>query len=383
MRWTHSADLGKGGGGSVNLPEKRLGDVTEPAPEGYAEWFADVKQRVRATSLRAARAVNAEVILLYWSLGKEILDRQERLGWGGKVIPRLAAALGREFPDQKGWSPRNLQYMRAMAEAWRDRPDFVPQVVAQMPWGHVRTLLDRLSTDGDRDWYAMKAVEHGWSRAVLSFQIGSGLLGRIGAAPSNFQRTLVPPDSELAQQLTKDPYVFQHLGLGEELAERGLEDALMDRLQDTLMELGRGMTFVGRRVRFTVDGVDRWVDLLLFHTEQLRYIVIELKVEEFEAEFVGQLGAYVVMVDDRLRKPAIHAPTIGLLLCTGKRVATVRYALAASAAPIAVAPWQGLPDDARAALPSVEELEAVVQDELARQASLHAGAPQTEDPATE
>ena len=147
----------------------------------------------------------------------------------------------------------------------------------------------------------------------------------------------------MAQQLTKDPYVFQHLGWGEKLAESGLEDALMDRPQDTLMELGRGMTFVGRQVRFTVDGVDRWIDLLLFHTEQLRYVVIELKVEEFEAESVGQLGAYVVMVDDLLRKPAIHAPTIGLLLCTGK----------------------------------------VVHDELARQASLLADAPQTNDSAAE
>ena len=133
--------IGKGGGGSVSYPEKWQGDALEPAPEGYAEWFADVKRRVRATSLRAARAVNAEVILLYWSVGNEILDRQERLGWGGKVIPRLAADLVREFPDQKGWSPRNLQYMRAMAEAWRDRPDFVPQVVAQMPWGHVQMCI--------------------------------------------------------------------------------------------------------------------------------------------------------------------------------------------------------------------------------------------------
>jgi predicted nuclease of restriction endonuclease-like (RecB) superfamily len=205
------------------------------------KWLADLKARVRATQFRAVRAANAEVVELYWSIGQDIVERQERLGWGSKVIPQLAEDLRREFPDQTGWSSRNLQYMKAMAEAWADEPEFVPQVVAQMPWGHVRTLLDKLSDVEQRDWYARETVANGWSRAVLAFQIQSGLRERLGAAPSNFAATLPPPDSDLAQEMTKDPYVFQHAGLAHGMAERDLEQALIDRIQDTLLELGRGI----------------------------------------------------------------------------------------------------------------------------------------------
>ena len=341
---------------SVNLP-----------PPGYLPWLDEIKGRVRTTQFTAARAANAEVINLYWSIGCDILERQERFGWGAQVVKQLANDLRSEFPDQTGWSPRNLHYMRALAQAWRDHPEFVPQVVAQMPWGHVRTLIDKLKTLPDKEWYASRAVTEGWSRAVLTLQIDTNLKERTGAAPSNFAATLTASDSELAQALIKDPYLFQHVALTAPLVEHDVEDALTNRIQDTLMELGRGMTFVGRQVRFTIDGVDRNVDLIFFHVEQLRYIVVELKVRDFEPDFVGQLGMYVAIVDDVLRKPAIHAPTVGLLLCTGKREATVRYALASSAAPMAVARWQGLPEDVRAALPSAEELQAVIQDEMARQ----------------
>jgi len=357
----------------------------QPMPEGYAGWLDELKARVRATQFRAVRAANAEVIMLYWSIGRDILDRQERLGWGAQVVRRVADDLRSEFPDQSGWSPRNLHYMRALARAWGDAPDFVPQVVAQMPWGHVRTLLDKLDTLEDRQWYATRAVEDGWSRAVLAHQIETGFKARLGAAPSNFAQRLDSPDSDLAQAMVKDPYVFQHVALTTPLMEHDLEEALTNRLQDTLMELGRGITFVGRQVRFTVDGVDRYVDLLFFHAEQLRYIVMELKVTEFEPDYIGQLGTYVAIVDDLLRRPGIHAPTVGILLCTGKRAATVRYALASTTAPIAVARWQGLPEDARAALPRAEELEAVVQDELARHAAPHTTEPtrQSARPETE
>ncbi|MDR1432174.1 MAG: PDDEXK nuclease domain-containing protein [Propionibacteriaceae bacterium] len=352
----------------MTLPEPIGPQRVDKSPVGYAEWLVEVKVRVRAARYRANRAANAEVIRLYWSIGRDIVDRQERLGWGAKVIDRLSADLRREFVGQQGWSPTNLKYMRVMANAWPDLSAIGPHVVDQLPWGHVRVLLDKLSARSDRDWYASEAIANGWSRDVLAFQIMSDLRSRLGSAPSNFDATLAGPDSDQAQQMTKDPYRFELQGLTSLATERELEDALMDRVQATLLELGRGIAFVGRQVRFTVDGQDHWVDLLMFHTEQLRYIVIELKVGDFSPSQLGQLGTYVVMVDDLLRKPEIHAPTIGLLLCSGKRESIVRYSLASTAAPVAVADWQRLPDDVRAALPNAEELEAVIHDEMAQRA---------------
>ncbi|MDR1213694.1 MAG: PDDEXK nuclease domain-containing protein [Propionibacteriaceae bacterium] len=354
----------------MSLPERITPRVIEEMPPGYAEWLVGLKDRVRATQFRAARAANAEIIQLYFSVGRDILERLETLGWGAKVVPQLSADMTREFPNQTGWSRTNLNYMLNMARRWPEGEIF-QQLAGKLPWGHIMALLDKTDDTDDLVWYAQQTITEGWSRAVMVYQITSDLRGRLGGAPSNFPERLPTPDSDYAQQMTKDPYVFQHVGLAHGLAERDLEQSLIDRIQDTLLELGRGMALVGRQVRLTVDGVDRYLDLLMFHTEQLRYVVIELKVTEFEPEYLGALGAYVTMVDGLVRNPAIHAPTIGLLLCTGKREATVRFALASTAAPVAVAEWQGLPDDARAALPSAEELEAVVQDELAHQKALH------------
>ncbi|WP_435738495.1 PDDEXK nuclease domain-containing protein [Cellulosimicrobium sp. PMB13] len=205
---------------------------------------------------------------------------------------------------------------------------------------------------------------------MLEHHLTMNLRRALGAAPSNFAAALDRPDSDLAQQLVKDPYVFEDLGLVERRAERDVEQALMDRLQDTMLELGRGMAFVGRQVRLSVpdDASDRvdelYVDLLFFHIEQLRYVIVELKIGTFEPSHLGQLGTYVAIVDDQYRRPEIHAPTVGILLCTGKSGPTVRYALASTNAPVAVADYKGLPEEARGVLPSAAELEAVIEDEL-------------------
>jgi predicted nuclease of restriction endonuclease-like (RecB) superfamily len=239
-------------------------------PDGYGELLADLKARVRATQVRAARAANTEVLRLYWSIGRDILDRQSAAGWGSKIVTRLATDLSREFPDQRGWSASNLKNMRRIAEVWSTFDEFGQRAVGRLPWGHIVVLLERLTTRDERDWYAERAVENGWTRNVLEHHIKVNLRTALGAAPTNFTTALDSPDSELAQQLVKDPYVFEHLGLLERKAERDVEQALMDRLQDTMLELGRGMAFVGRQVRLTVpddrsDHVDEfYVDLLFF-----------------------------------------------------------------------------------------------------------------------
>lgn len=331
-------------------------------PSDYAETLEHLKARVRMTQVRAMRAANTELLGLYWSVGHTILERQRRSGWGTKIVDRLAHDLRAEFPEQRGWSRTNLMYMRRVAEVWPSEGAFVQQAVGQLPWGHVTVLLDRLSETSLRDWYAGQALEHGWSRSVLDHQIASGLHTRIGAAPSNFIESLPRPDSELAQQLVKDPYVFDHLALTAAAREHDVEQGLMDKLQETLLEFGHGMAFVGRQVRFTVEGDELIVDLLLFAVEQVRYVVIELKIGKFEPGFVGQLGTYVALVDDRLRRPDLHAPTVGILLCAGRNEAVVRYALAGSPAPMAVASYtyETLPSDQQASLPRPGDLAAII-----------------------
>jgi len=315
--------------------------------------------------VRAARAANSELLGLYWSVGRDILERQGQAGWGSRVIDRLATDLRAEFPDQRGWSRRNLHYMRALAEAWPQ--EFVQQPAARLPWGQLMVLLDKLSTRQERDWYAAAAGEHGWSRDVLAHQVETRLAKRVGSAPSNFTAALPAPDSELAQQLVRDPYVFEHLALSKRAAERELEQALMDRLQDTLLAFGHGMAFVGRQVRFDVDvdvDVDELVlDLLLFHVEQLRYVVVELKIGRFDPAYVGQRGTYVAVVDDRLRRRDRRAPTVRILLCKGRNDTLVRYALAGAPAALAVADYtyDSLPPQERGGLPTAAALAAALE----------------------
>lgn len=271
-------------------------------------------------------------------------------------MDRLAADLRLEFRAMKGFSRRNLLYMRAFAAAWPDEA-VVQQPVAQLPWGHATVLLDKLDDKDARDWYASAAAEYGWSRNVLLNQIMNRTRERIGAAPSNFSTSLQPADSELAQQIAKDPYVLDFLDLSVDVAERDLEQALIDRLVDTLREFGPGFAFVGRQVHFEVDGDDYYVDLLFFHVQQLRYVVVELKVGKFEPEFVGKLGFYVALVDSELRTEN-HAPTVGLLLCADRNKSVVRLALANTQNPVAVSTYtyETLPPEAKQLLPSAESI---------------------------
>lgn len=326
-------------------------------PADYAELLGSLREQILTAQVRARRVVNTTLIDLYWSIGQTILARQEQDGWGSGVVSRLADDLRREFPDMKGLSRSNLRYMRSLAAAWPTRSAIYQQAVGKLPWGHITVLIDKVADQAERDWYAAAAVEHGWSRNVLLNQIKNRTLERSGAAPSNFEETLPSPDSELARQIAKDPYVFDFLGLGDDVAERQLEKALTDRMVETLRELGQGFAFVGRQVHFDVGGDDFYLDLLFFHVEQLRYVVIELKTGKFEPGFTGQLGFYIAVVDDRLRREA-HAPTVGILICGSRNDHTVRYSLGRSDSPMAVATYayESLPPAEQAALPDTEVL---------------------------
>jgi predicted nuclease of restriction endonuclease-like (RecB) superfamily len=305
-------------------------------PATYAELLGELKIRVRAARMSALRTVNTQLIELYWSIGKTILERQAAESWGSGVLGRLADDLRAEFVDMKGFSRSNLFYMRGFAAAWPD--PIVQQPVGQLPWGHITVLLDKLDSASDRAWYAAAAVEHGWTRNVLMNMIMNKTLERTGAAPSNFVQRLVGLDSELAQQVAKDPYNFEFLGLSGEVAERDLENALTSRITETLRELGPGFAFVGRQVHFDVDGDDFYVDLLFFHIEQSRYVVIELKTGKFQPEYAGKLNFYVALVDDVLRRDH-HNETIGILICGTKNDRSVRYSLGRSTSPMAVAAY--------------------------------------------
>ena len=325
---------------------------------GYGELLESLKARIRHTQLRAALAVNRELVSLYWQIGREILVRQEAEGWGTKVIDRLAADLRREFPDMTGLSRTNLKYMRALAEAYPGN-EIGQQAVGQIPWGHNIVLLTRLDDAAERLWYAARTVEHGWSRAVLVHQIESGLYTRQGQAVTNFERTLPQPQSDLARDLLKDPYNFGFLSFGPVVQERELERALVAHVRDFLLELGVGFAFVSSQYRLEVEEREYRLDLLFYHLRLRCFVVVELKVGPFEPEYAGKMNFYLAAVDDQLRREG-DQPSIGLILCKERNRVVVEYALRGTNQPIGVAAYrltETLPQTLWGALPSPEELE--------------------------
>lgn len=321
-----------------------------PAPEGYTEFLADLKDRIRAARLRASLAVNSELIMLYWQIGREILVRQDERGWGAKVIDQTARDLRNAFPDMTGLSPRNLRYMRTFARLWPDRA-IVQQLVAQLPWGHNTVLLDRLETSEERVAHAQAAITHGWSRNVLLHHIAARTLERSGRAITNFDRTLPPPSSDLAHEMLKDPYRFEFLGVGDEARERDIEQAMVDHVTQFLIELGVGFAYVGRQVLLEVGGDEFHIDLLFYHVRLHCYVVIELKAGRFKPEHLGQLNFYLAAVDAEMRDPS-DEPTIGILLCQSRNQVVAEYALRGTSSPLGVAEYQ-----LRDALPSIEQLQ--------------------------
>ena len=344
----------------MSTPRKSRAIVHQPAAQLYDRFVAGIKKRIRTAQIKAALAANAELVLHYWEIGCEILASQKQQGWGAKVIDRLAADLQREFPTLSGYSARNLKYMRAFAAAWPDRA-IVHQLGAQIPWKHNCVLLDRAKAPAIREFYIRKTLEHGWSRSVLVHQLDTELHKRAGKAPSNFALTLPPPESDLAREMLKDPFIFKPAPLDESARERALESALLARLKDFLMELGAGFAFVGNQYRLEVDGEEFFLDLLFYHTRLHCYVAIDLKLVDFRPEFIGKMNFYQTAVDRQVKTDA-DGPTIGIILCRGKNKTVVEYTLHQAQKPVAAAEYRLLPPQFKSQLPDSRQLKRLVAD---------------------
>jgi predicted nuclease of restriction endonuclease-like (RecB) superfamily len=335
-------------------------------PEGYDDFLRDLKQRIRAAQMGAVLVVNRELVLLYWQIGRDIIDRQDKQGWGAKIIERLSVDLRSSFPEMQGFSPRNLKYMRAFGEAWPDR-SIVQAALAQITWYHNIALLEKVKSAEERLWYAQHAIQNGWSRNVLVLQIESSLYRRQGKAQTNFAQALPAPQSDLAQQILKDPYNFDFLTLAADAREKELEAGILEHIRKFLLELGLGFAFVGSQHPLEVGGEDFRIDLLFYHLKLRCYVVIDLKMGPFKPEYAGKMNFYLSAVDDLLRHRD-DKPSIGLILCKSKNAIVAEYALRDTKKPIGVSGFrltESIPAKLKASLPTVEELEEELRGESA------------------
>ena len=320
-----------------------------------------VKQEIKSAQYHAAVHVNTTLILLYHSIGRII---NEHKTWGNKFIENLAADIRREFPGSKGYSVRNLKYMAKFAQTYPDL-EFVQTVSAQIPWSHNVAILDKVKDQEERIWYIQKATENGWSHSVLVHQIESGLYQRqvLADKVSNFENRLPSPQSELAVQTMKDPYIFDFIPFKEDMVERDIEQALVRDVTKLLLELGTGFAFLGNQYHLNVGGDDFYIDLLFYNLNLRCYVVIELKTGEFKPEYAGQLNFYLSAVDAILKKEQ-DAPSIGLLLCKSKNDLVAEYSLKDMSKPIGVSAYQitsNLPKELEKQLPSVEDIQSRIK----------------------
>ncbi len=363
----------------------------------YVNILDTLKTKIRQARIRATVNINIELLKLYWEIGKTIIEEQKKEGWGAKIIDKLAADLKTEFPDFKGLSVRNLKYMRAFTEAYpsfgsiiqptaaqsqntenhhnkivqvspaqleKNNPiQFMQGDLAQLSWYHHTTLLDKVKEREMRLFYIHETIQNGWSRDVMVHQIEGGLHQRQGNISSNFKNTIAPEQSELVQQLFKDPYKFEFIYLGKQAKERDLEDALMNQLTKFLLELGQHFAFMGRQYKVMAGEREYFFDLLFYHTRLKRYIVIDLKIDEFKPEYKGKMEFYLNLADEHLTQKD-DEKSIGLILCKTKDGLVVEYALRDSTKPIGIAEYkinELLPANIRGELPTVEELEAEIE----------------------
>lgn len=325
----------------------------------YRQALVAIKQRIQSSQTHAVLAVNAELLGLYWDIGRQLDVWQRERAWGSAVVEQMAQDLQASYPGMKGFSRTSLFAMRQFYAFFSPRFEVVPQPVGQLPWGHVRTLLAKVKSVDLVLLYAQACAEHGWSRTVLEWQIDQQFHERTGQAVGNFAQTLPAPQSELVQQSLKDPYVFDFLTLGAQAVERDIENQLVAQITRFLLELGKGFAFLGRQYPLVVNGRDYFLDLLFYHARLKCYVVIELKAGEFKPEYVGKLNFYLSAVDDQLRGDG-DQPTIGLILCKDKDKLDVEYALRDIHKPMGVSSFitKDIPVSVQSQLPTVEEIES-------------------------
>ncbi len=347
----------------------------------FASLLREIKGRIQNAQTRAVFAANAELIRLYWDVGRIIHERQQREGWGAAVIPRLSRELHNELPEIKGFSERNIKRMLAFYRAYPTPEAIVPQAAAQLsappevtqpaaqkpgsllwriPWFHHIVLLEQIKDLEVRRWYMEQTLANGWSRNVLGLMLEAEAHKRQGRAVANFTQRLPAAQSDLVRQTLKDPYIFDFLTLSEPFQERELETGLIRHLEKFLIELGQGFAFVGRQFRLSVGDDEFYVDLLFYHLRLRAFVVIELKKGAFKPEYAGKLNFYCNVVNDRLRHPT-DQPTIGLILCQEQNRLLAEYSLSGIKQPIGVSTYQltrALPPTLKSALPTVEEIEA-------------------------
>jgi len=338
--------------------------------KNYKAWLADIKTRIRGAQLKAVVAVNTELLKFYWGLGADIVAKQANSKWGDSFLLQLSKDLTAEFPDMKGFSFRNLKYIRQWYCFYNGKSAIGQQPVAQLakqsvslltqiPWGHNIAIISKCDNMDEALYYAQSTAKYNWSRSVLVHQIESGLYKREGKAVSNFAVTLPKPQSDLAVQTLKDPYIFDFLSITGEYREKELKNALVSHVTQFLLELGAGFSYIGRQMPLQVDDREFFIDLLFYHTKLHCYVVVELKTVGFEPEHAGKLNFYLKAVDAQLRTKQDN-PTVGILICKSKSKLVVEYALSDIRKPIGVSEYkltQSLPKSIKSSLPSIKEIE--------------------------
>ena len=359
-------------------------------PNGYAQWRKDIEHLIDTAKLHTALNVNVGTLTLYWNIGKSILHKQEQEGWGKQVIEQLSKDLISRYPDDRGYSVRNLRYMKRFASAYPDFPilqvplaelkklpilqatlaelenegrEFVQVPLAQISWYHHISLLPKVKDEAERAYYITETAQNGWSRDVMLLQIDNGYIHAKGHAINNFEQTLPPLQSDLARYIFKDPYNFSFIGTIALQNELDIEKSLTSKITDFLLEMGRGFAYIGRQYHISVDGDDYYIDLLMYHLKLHCYVVVELKAVEFKPEFVSKLNFYISAVDD-LVKSTEDKPTIGLLLCRTKSNKKAEFSLRGITQPMGIAQYETekLFADVASALPQIEEIENKLDD---------------------
>lgn len=329
----------------------------------YQELLKAIKDKIQHAQVRAVVAAYGQMLLLYWEIGNLILERQKTRGWGSKVTEQLAKDLKRAFPGMKGFTRRNLLYMRRLATTYA-KNEFVKQAVSQIGWSHNIKLMQKCATNQERFWYAQKALQNGWSRSILTIQIEQDLYNRQRKAISNFSTQLPAPQSDMAQQALKDPFLLDFLELKEDFLEKELEDAIVQHITKFLLTLGRGFAYVGRQFPVEVEGKDYSIDLLFYHLKLYRYVAVDLKIGDFKPEYAGKMNFYLSAIDDNIRGDKDNT-SIGIILCKNRNKVMAEYALRNLNTPIGISTFQLskiVPDDFKSSLPTVEELEKELRD---------------------